>query len=151
MAAACLFVFLTICGWWLPRLIRRVPPLLANSKATAGFAMAVVLLSAAIGLFPLFLLIALIKNPQGYVTDMGVTKESVFYQQPVSFTWDEIGRVYCRSADDRAISSIEIVAKDGRKISFGNTGGVDFASMYELFENQLGPGVVKICDSLRRS
>jgi hypothetical protein len=44
------------------------------------------------------------------------------------------------------VTGINVVAHDGRKIGFGNTGGVDFASMYELFQNQLGPVVAHRCE-----
>jgi hypothetical protein len=36
-------------------------------------------------------------------------------------------------------------------IGFGNTGGVDFESMYKLFANQLGPRVVRRCSASLRS
>jgi hypothetical protein len=114
----------------------------------AVFGIAVAMLSVVIAVAMLGLLIALIRNPQAYVTDVGVTKENVFSRQPTSLAWDEIRQVYCRGAG--AVESIEITAKDGRGISLGNTGGVDFASMYELFENQLGAAVVKTCDALPR-
>ena len=151
MAAVCLIVVLTICGWWLPRLLRHMRSVLAKSKAMAAFGIAVAIVSAAIGVAPLLLLIALIKNPQAYVTDAGVMKESVFYLEPTSITWDQIRQVYCRGEDAGTISSLEIVAKDGRGISLGNTHSADFASMYELIENQLGPSVVKTCNFLRKS
>jgi hypothetical protein len=148
MGAACLFVLVTICVWWLPRSIVRVRNLFGKSRAQAavGMAVAMISISIAIGFGLLFLLIALIRNPQAYVTDTGVTKANLFHQKPVSFTWEEISHVHCRSENVGAISSIIVVAKDGRRIDLGNTGGVDFASMYELFQNQLGPMVVHNCD-----
>jgi hypothetical protein len=148
MGSACLFVLVTICVWWLPRSIRRVRNLFGTSRAQAAAGMAVAMISVAIGFGLLFLLIALIRNPQAYVTNAGVTKENVFHRKPVSFTWEEISYVYCRSENVGTISSIIVVANDGRRIDLGNTGGVDFASMYELFENQLGPTVVQNCDGL---
>jgi hypothetical protein len=36
-----------------------------------------------------------------------------------------------------AVTTITLVAADGRPIGFGNTGGVDFESMHELIANQL--------------
>lgn len=148
MAAACLFAVVAICVWWLPRSIRHVRTLLVKSRARAAIGMSIAMIPIAIVSLPLFLLIALIINPQAYVTDNGVTKESVFHRKPVSFTWEEIRRVYCRSENVGAISSIIVVANDGRRIDLGNTGGVDFASLYELLENQLGPVVVQNCDGL---
>jgi hypothetical protein len=149
IAAICLIVVVTICGWWLPRLTRHLRGLFARSRAMAVFGIAVAMLSVVIAVVMLGLLIAVIKNPQAYVTDVGVTKENVFSRQPTSIAWDEIRQVYCRG--EGTIESIEILAKDGRGISLGNTGGADFDSMYELFENQLGPSVVKSCDLLRKS
>lgn len=151
MAAACLFVVTVICGWLLPRTIQRVRNLLDTSSALAAVAVAAASILGVIGFGTLFLLIALIRNPQAYVTNTGVTKENVFCQEPKSFTWTNISQVYCRSEYPEVISSIIIVAADGRRIELGNTGGVDFASMYELFENQLGAGVVRNCDGLPKS
>ena len=148
MGSACLIVLVMICVWWLPKLIRRVRHQFGESWGQAAVGTVVAMVPTAIGFGLLFLLIALIRNPQAYVTDTGVTKESVFHQTPVSFTWQEISRVYCRSESVGAISSIVVVANDGRRIELGNTGGVDFASMYELFENQLGPMVVRHCDGV---
>lgn len=48
-------------------------------------------------------------------------------------------------------ATISLVGIDGRQIGFGNTGGVDFESMYELFANQLGPRVVRRCSASLRS
>ena len=149
MAAACLLFLAAICRWWLPTSIRRVRDRLDRSTAHAAVGVAVAMIPVAIGFGPLFLLIALLRNPQATVTDAGVTKESVFHRKPTSFRWDEIAQVYCRSETAGAIESIVVVARDGRRIELGNTGGVDFASMYELFENQLRPAVVKKCDALR--
>jgi hypothetical protein len=70
----------------------------------------------------------------------------VFRQSPVSFAWTEVDHVYCwLGRDGRRVVQIKVVATDGRRVEFGNTGGVDFASMYELFQNQLGPVVVPRC------
>ena len=148
MAATCLFLLAAICGWWLLRSIRRLrnPPNASRAQAAVGVAVAMI--PVAIGFGPLFLLIALVRNPQAYVTDAGVTKESLFHRKPTSFRWDEIAHVYCRSENVGAISSIVVVARDGRRIDLGNTGSVDFASMYELFDNQLGSAVVQNCDAL---
>jgi hypothetical protein len=66
---------------------------------------------------------------------VSIGTKSVFHRKLVSFTWKEISHVYCRSEDVGAISSIIVVANDGRRIGLGNTGGVDFASMYELKTN----------------
>jgi hypothetical protein len=149
MAAACLLLVATICGWWLPRAIRRLRGLRERSRAQAAFGVAAVVIPAAIAVWPLALLIALVRNPEATVTDAGVAKESVFQRAPTRFGWDEIAEVFCRSETAGAIESIVVVARDGRRIELGNTGGVDFASLYELFGNQLGPGVVKPCDALR--
>jgi len=148
MVSTCLFVIVAIWFWWLPRLIRHMRHVVGKSGAQGAAGLAVAMISIAIGLGLLFLLIALIKNPQAYVTDTGVTKENVFYREPVSFTWGEIVRVSCRSEEIGTIASIILVANDGRRIELGNTGGVDFASMYVLFENQLGPTIVRDCDGL---
>jgi hypothetical protein len=146
MAAVCVLFVLAIFGWWLPRAIRllRNLPNLNMGQAVVGFAIAVV--PIVIGFGPLLVLVALIKNPVAYVTTTGVMKESVFQNGPVSFDWNEIKHVYCRLGRDGDVIEIALVATDGRRIEFGNTGGVDFASMYELFQNQLGPAVVYRCE-----
>jgi hypothetical protein len=102
MGSACLLVLVTICVWWLPRSIRRVRNLFGKSGAQTAAGMAVAVISIAIGFGLLFLLIVLIRNPQAYVTDTGVTKESVFHRNPVSFTWEEIGHVYCPVGERRS-------------------------------------------------
>ena len=145
MAAACLLFVATICGWWLPRSIRR---LRGGSRAQAAAGWVAVIIPVAIGVGPLMLLIALVRNPEATVTEAGVAKESVFQRAPTRFGWGEIAEVYCRSETVGAIESI-VVVRDGRRIELGITGGVDFASLSELFGNQLGPGVVKPCDALR--
>lgn len=149
MAAVCLILVVAIFGWWLPRAIRllRNLPGLSVGQATAGFAVAVVPL--VIGFGPLVVLIALIRNPMAYVTATGVTKESVFQRSPVSISWADTKHVYCRLGGDGGVTEIALVAADGRRIELGNTGGVDFASMYELFRNQLGPMVVHRCEHAR--
>jgi hypothetical protein len=48
------------------------------------------------------------------------------------------------------VTQIALIATDGRRIELGNTGGVDFVSMYELFKNQLGPRVVSQCERAPR-
>ncbi|MGA2044319.1 MAG: hypothetical protein ABSG83_13225 [Roseiarcus sp.] len=148
MAATCLLFVAALCCWWLPRSIRRLRILLAESRAHAAIGVAFAMIPVAIGFGALVLLIALLRNPQAYVTDAGVTKESLFHRKPTSFRWDEIAHVYCRSENVGALSSIVVVARDGRRIDLGNTGSVDFASMYELLENQLGSEVVQNCDAL---
>ena len=155
MGAACLFVLVTICVWWLPRSIRRVRNLFGKSRAQAavGMAVAMISISIAIGFGLLFLLIALIRNPQAYVTDTGVTKENLFHQKPVSFTWEEISHVHCRSENVGAISSIIVVAKDGRgqriaRIRFpqimipehGHGGRTDGAGTVEAVLTRVEPG-----------
>jgi hypothetical protein len=65
----------------------------------------------------------------------------------VSLTWGEIAQVYCRLGRSGGANAISLVATDGRRIAFGNTGGVDFESMHELFENQLSPKVVRRCST----
>jgi hypothetical protein len=146
MIAVSVFFVLAIFGWWLPRairLLRRLPGLSAG-QAVGGFAIAVIPLL--IGFGPLAVLVALIRNPVAYVTAAGVTKESVFQRSPVSFSWGEIKHVYCQLGTDGSVIQIALVATDGRRIELGNTGGVDFASMHELFHNQLGPMVVDRCE-----
>jgi len=136
---------LTIFGWWLPRAIRMLRNLPAMSGAQAVICVAVAVIPVAIAVGPLLVLIALIRNPVAYVTDSGVMQERVFHRTPVSFTWAEIAHVYCRLRRDGGVTTISLVATDGRQIGFGNTGGVDFESMHELFANQLGPQVVRRC------
>jgi hypothetical protein len=70
-----------------------------------------------------------------------------WHRTPVSLTWGEIAHVYCRLGRDARVTTISLVATDGRRIEFGNTGGVDFESMHELFANQLGPSVVRRCST----
>jgi len=134
MGAVGLFFSLAIFGWWLPRAIRG----LRNLPA---------FIPVAIGIGPLSVLFALIRNPVAYVTDTGVMQERVFHHTPVSLTWGEIAHVYCRLGRDGRVTTISLVATDGRQIGFGNTGGVDFESMHDLFANQLGPGVVGRCST----
>jgi hypothetical protein len=111
----------------------------------------VAVIPVAIGFGPLTVLFALIRNPVAYVTDTGVMQERVFHRTPVSLTWGEIAHVYCRLGRDGRVTTISLVATDGRQIGFGSTGGVDFESMYELFANQLGPRVVRRCSASLRS
>ena len=146
MIAVSLFFVLAIFGWWLPRAIRllRGLPNLSAGPAVAAFAIAVI--PILIGFGPLVVLVALIRNPMAYVTATGVMKESVFQRSPVTLAWREIKHVYCRLGRDGSVIQIALIAADGRRIELGNTGGVDFASMYELFHNQLGPAVVDRCE-----
>jgi hypothetical protein len=146
MGAVCLLFVLAIFGWWLPRAIRFLRNLPRTSAAQALIGVAVALIPVVIGFGPLVVLIALVRNPMAYVTDRGVTQESVFHHSPVSFGWGEIGHVYCRLGSNGVVIQIRVLAKDGRLIEFGNTGGVDFASMHELFQNQLGPRLVPRCE-----
>lgn len=146
MIAVCGLFVLGIYGWWLPRvlrLLRNVPAMSAGQVVTTVI---VVLLPLVIGVGPLLVLIALIRNPIAYVTDTGVMQESVFSNSPVVFAWSQIDHVYCRLGSNGAVTTINVVAHDGRKIGFGNTGDVDFASMHELFQNQLGPAVAHGCE-----
>jgi hypothetical protein len=141
----CLLFVLPIFGWWLPGSIRFLRNLPGTSGAQAAVSVAVAVIPVAIGFGPLMVLIALLRNPMAYVTNTGVMKESVFRQSPVSFAWKEVDHVYCWLGRDGGVVRITVVAADGRRVEFGKTGGVDFASMYELFQNQLGPEVVPRC------
>ena len=147
---ASLFV-LAIFGWWLPRAIRMLRNLPATGGGQKMLRVAAAVIPVAIGIGPLTVLIALIRNPVAYVTDTGVMQERVFHRTSVSLTWGEIAHVYCRLGRDGRVNTISLVATDGRQIGFGNTGGVDFESMYELFANQLGPRVVRRCSTPLRS
>src|SRR5271170_2652929 len=142
---AAIFV-LAIFGWWLPRAIRFLRNLPAKRGAQLINA-AVAVVPVAIGIGPLLVLIALIRNPVAYVTDTGVLQDRVFHRTPVSLTWGEIAHVYCRLGRDGGVTTISLLATDGRQIGFGNTGGVDLESMHELFANQLGPKVVRRCST----
>ena len=145
MGGVCLIFVLAIFGSWLPRvipwLLRRPRKSAAQSAALFVFA----LLPVAIGVGPLFVLIALIRNPMAYVYDSGVTKESVFSQTPVSLTWAEIVRVSCGTGRGAGPRSFTFVSSDGRKIGFGNTGRVDFGSLHVFLEDRLGPVVMQGC------
>lgn len=145
-----LFV-LAIFWWWLPRAIRFLRNLPATSRVQKMILVVVAVIPVAIGFGPLTVLFALIRNPVAYVTDTGVMQERVFHRTPVSLTWGEIAHVYCRLGRDGRVTTISLVATDGRQIGFGSTGGVDFESMYELFANQLGPRVVRRCSASLRS
>jgi hypothetical protein len=142
---------LAIFGWWLPRAIRLLRNLPAASGGQKIILVMVAVIPVAIGIGPLTVLFALIRNPVAYVTDTGVAQERVFHRTPVSLAWGEIAHVYCRLASDGRVTTISLVATDGRRIEFGNTGGVDFESMHELFANQLGPSVVRRCSTSLRS
>jgi hypothetical protein len=145
-----LFV-LAIFGWWLPRAIRLLRNLPATSGGQKMIHVVAAVIPVAIGIGPLTVLFALIRNPVAYVTDTGVMQERVFHRTPVSLTWGEIAHAYCRLGRDGRMTTISLVATDGRQIGFGNTGGVDFESMHELFANQLGPRVVRRCSTSLRS
>jgi hypothetical protein len=138
---------LAIFGWWLPRAIRLLRNLPAASGGQKMILVMIAVIPVAIGIGPLTVLFALIRNPVAYVTDTGVMQERVFNRTPVSLTWGEIAHVYCRLGNDGRVTTISLVATDGRRIGFGNTGGVDFESMHDLFANQLGPGVVGRCST----
>lgn len=150
MISVCLIFVVGIFGWWLPKGIRLLRNLSSLSSGHPVLGVAIALIPVLIGFGPLIVLIALIRNPMAYVTATGVTKDSVFQQSPVSFSWADIKYVYCRLRGDGNVMSIEVVAADGRQIELGNTGGVDFASMYQLFRNQLGPMVVYRCERAPR-
>jgi hypothetical protein len=143
--AVSLFVVF-IFGWWLPRAIRILRSQHGATRSQEMVTAVVALAPAVIGIGPLVVLIALIRNPKTYVTVSGVTQESVFHRQPVSFAWGDIAHVDCRTQSDGSIRTIALVATDRRHIELGNTGGVDFASMHELLQNQLGPAVVPQCE-----
>jgi len=151
MGAVCLLFVLAIFGWWLPRTI---PALLNLPRVSGGQRAAIVAIAVipvAIGFGPLAVLIGLIRNPMAYVTDVGVMKENVFSSTPTSLSWAEIAHVSCHLGRDGAPRWFNLVAADGRQIGFGDTGGVDFHAMHELFENQLGPAVMDGCPrSFRR-
>jgi len=72
MIAVCGLFVLAIYGWWLPRVL----PVLRNLPAMRGgqalTTVVVALLPLVIGVGPLLVLIALIRNPIAYVTDTGV-------------------------------------------------------------------------------
>jgi hypothetical protein len=143
--AVSLFV-LFIFGWWLPKAIRVLRTMQGATRSQEMVTAVVAFVPAVIGLGPVVVLMALIRNPKTYVTDSGVTQESVFHRQPVSFAWGEIAHVDCRAQSNGSISTISLVTADRRQIAFGNTGGVDFASMHELFQNQLGPTIAPGCE-----
>jgi hypothetical protein len=92
MGGVCLLFVVAIYGW-LPRIALRMLKLPRTSVAQKIVNATIAVAPLAIGLGPLFVLIALIENPMAYVTDAGVMKENVFSQTPVSFTWGEIARV----------------------------------------------------------
>jgi hypothetical protein len=144
-AAVSLFVAF-IFGWWLPRAVHVLRTMRAATSTQKVVTAAVAFVPAVIGIGPLFVLAALIRNPKTYVTMSGVTQESVFQRQQVSFAWGQIARVQCRTQSDGSIRSISLIATDRRDIEMGNTGGVDFASMHELLQNQLGPAVAPQCE-----
>jgi hypothetical protein len=146
MSAVCGLFVLGIYGWWLPQVLRQWRKLPAMSGGQALTTVVVAVLPLVIGVGPALVLIALLRNPIAYVTDTGVMQESVFSNSPVVFAWSQIDHVYCRLGSNGAVTTINVVAHDGRKIGFGNTGDVDFASMYELFQNQLGPAVTHRCE-----
>jgi hypothetical protein len=146
MIAVCGVFVLAIYGWWLPRVLRVLRNLPAMGGGQAVTTVIVAVLPVVIGVGPLLVLIALLRNPIAYVTDTGVMQESVFSNSPVVFSWSQIEHVYCRMGSNGVVTSINVVAHDGRKIGFGNTGDVDFASMHELFQNQLGPVVAHRCE-----
>jgi hypothetical protein len=147
MGVVVLLFVLAIFGWWLPRAIRLLRNLPAASGGQRVTQVLVAVIPVAIGIGPLAVLAALIRNPMTYVTETGVTQERVFHRTSENFTWGEIAHVYCRLASDGRMTTISLVATDGRQIGYGNTGGVDFESMYELFANQLGPKVVGRCST----
>ena len=144
MIVVSLIFVLGIFGWWLPRSIGYLRDLKASASQTM-VSVTICVIPVIIGFGPLAVLIALISNPQSYVTDTGVIKEGVFHGSAVRLAWGDISRVQCWSGKNGAVSMITLIANDGRRIDLGNTGDVDFASMLELFQNQLGPVVVRPC------
>ena len=105
---------------------------------------AVAVIPLLIGIGPLLILIALIRNPTTYVTDAGVSKENAFSAAAVSIGWPDIARVDCRSTRSGKITTIFIVANDGRRIGFRNT-SADFTPTRELLAQRLGPAVTRNC------
>src|ERR1700691_59348 len=68
---------LAIFGWWLPRAIRLLRNLPAASGGQKIILVMVAVIPVAIGIGPLTVLFALIRNPVAYVTDTGVAQERV--------------------------------------------------------------------------
>jgi hypothetical protein len=145
IGGVCVLFVLAIFGSWLPRVTRWLLNLPRKSTARTTAIIALVMIPIAIGLAPVVILIAIITNPMAYVSDTGVMKERLFLWAPVSLTWREIAHVSCRSGRGAGPRWFSLVSADGRKIGFGNPGGVDFVSLHVLFEDRLGPAVMQGC------
>jgi hypothetical protein len=147
IGALCLVFVLTVFGSWLPKLFcfaRRLP--------TRGVTRVTVMtvggmLPVAVGLAPLLILVALIKNPTTYVHDAGVMKQSLIFGPAQRLSWGQIASVSCRAGRGRGPGSITLVASDGRKLGMGNTRDVDFASLRTYLEDRLGPAVMNRCQA----
>jgi hypothetical protein len=145
MGAVCLLFVVGTYGWWLPR---ATPALLRLPRKSAGSTVVNVVLAVlplAIGVGPLGVLFMLIRNPIAYVTDTGVMQEGNFSRTLISIPWGDVAHVYCRSQSNGVVRALSVVAADGRVVGFGNASGVDLASMYQLYQSQLGPAVVHRC------
>jgi hypothetical protein len=135
---------LAIYGSWLPRAIRilRDPSAMRGAPMIPSIAVAVIPLL--IGLGPLLILIALIRNPTTYVTEAGLSKENAFSTASVSIAWPDIAHVDCRSSRSGKVTTIFVVANDGRRIGFRNT-SADFVPTRQLLVQRLGPAVTRSC------
>jgi hypothetical protein len=145
IGGVCLLFVLAIFGSWLPRVTRWLLGLPRKSAPRTVAILALAMIPVAIGLAPLVVLFALIRNPTAYVSDTGVMKESLFSQTPVSFTWGQIAHVSCGSGRGAGPRWFSLVSRDGRRIGLGNPGGIDFASLHVLLEDRLGPAVMESC------
>lgn len=142
-AFAALFL-LAIYGSWLPRAMRILRNLSGMSQSSAAASIAIAVTPLVIGLAPLLLAIALIRNPTTYVTDAGVSKENLFSPGSVRLGWSDIAHVYCRASRSGKVNTILLVANDGRRIGFRNT-SADFTPVRELLAKRLGPAVARNC------
>jgi hypothetical protein len=136
---------LAIYGSWLPRAVRIFRNLSAVSEAPMVISIAVAVMPLLIGIGPLLILIALIRNPTTYVTESGISKESAFSPASMRIGWSDIAHMDCRTTRSGKVSTIFIIATDGRRIGFRNT-SADFAPARAHLAERLGwPKVPREC------
>jgi hypothetical protein len=147
MIGVCLLFVGPIYGWWLPRAIKFLRD---KSRPVNTVSVVILLFPALIAVGPLLVLVALITNPTTVVTQTGITYESAFRKEPVSFAWNEIDHVDCHTGrSGQRLNSITIVGPGGKRIDIGNASGVDIYSIRELMQNQLGAAAMHHCKQPR--
>jgi hypothetical protein len=112
----CLVFVLAIFASWLPRAIRWLASLPSRSTGQRVAFMTLALIPVAIGLVPVIILVALLKNPMTYVSEEGLTKEGLLLATPVTLRFADIARVSCGAGRGPGIRWFTLVTTSTRCI-----------------------------------